>query len=190
MQNAPLAGTDTMRNSRGTVDHTARVVGIGLLSAAGIAGLLALLDIASIHAGASNSDGATVVLAGSSVANGHLMLSHWGLTWASYWTIDVLFYAIGVLAVGISPALMNFIPALIAVLVILVGMWLAYQARPGQGRDLRSGDSFRFARVPEPLSVSLLPAWPSSRGYSTVVRARLSRAAPRALLRCLGTLAC
>jgi hypothetical protein len=60
------------------------------------------------------------------------MLSHWGLTWASYWTIDVLFYAIGVLAVGISPALMNFIPALIAVLVILVGMWLAYQARPGK----------------------------------------------------------
>ena len=73
-----------------------------------------------------------MVLAGSSVANGHLTLSHWGLTWASYWTIDVVLYALGVLAAGISPALMNFIPALIAVLVILVGMWLAYEARPGK----------------------------------------------------------
>jgi len=121
-----------MRKSRWTIVRTVRVLAIGLLAAVGIAGLLMLLDVASIHVGATNSDGATVVLAASSVANGHVMLPHWGLTWASYWTIDVVFYTFGVLAVGISPALMNFIPALIAALVILVGMWLAYEARPGK----------------------------------------------------------
>lgn len=44
----------------------------------------------------------------------------------------MVFYIFGVLAVGISPARMNFIPTLIAALVILVGMWLAYEARPGK----------------------------------------------------------
>ncbi len=44
----------------------------------------------------------------------------------------MVFYSFGVLAVGISPALMSFIPALITDLVILVGMWLACEARRGK----------------------------------------------------------
>lgn len=77
MQHLPLGRTlPAMRKSRWTLVRTVRVVAIGLLAAVGITGLFTLLDVASIHANASNSDGATVVLAASSIANGHVMLPH------------------------------------------------------------------------------------------------------------------
>ncbi len=105
-----------------------------LLILVGLAGVTAWLSYASTRAYAPNADGATVVLEGSALAHGNLLLHGWSLSLDSFWTVDVLFYALGVALIGVQPLLMHLIPALVATLVIvaalaLSGLGLARRAR-------------------------------------------------------------
>jgi hypothetical protein len=93
--------------------------------------LLALLYLASRNAFGGNSDGATVVLEGQSIRAGHLALSGWSLSLDSFWTIDAMFYAAAVAVVGLRHELLHAVPALIAVVVILVGGAMARVGRRG-----------------------------------------------------------
>ncbi len=90
-----------------------------------VAGLLVLLYATSVHAVPGNSDGATVVLEGKALSAGQLTLKHWFLSFDSFWWVDVPFYALAVLAVGVRPELLQAVPAIIAALVVAVGAWLA-----------------------------------------------------------------
>jgi hypothetical protein len=108
-----------------------RVVALLLL---GAVGLFVILYAASLHASSGNSDGATVILEGQSISQGHLTLSHWSLSLDSFWTIDALFSAVAIAVAGLHAQLLHAVPAAIAVMVIGLGGYLAGEGRRGAAR--------------------------------------------------------
>ena len=112
------------------------VPGAALATLAGIVGLavavgeIALLKGASAHAFLGNSDGATVVLEGQSIAHGNVALGGWDLSLDSFWTLDAQAYALAVAILGVRPVLLNLVPAGIATAVVLGGMALAAWRAP------------------------------------------------------------
>ena len=96
--------------------------------------LATVFVLASRHAFAGNSDDATLVLQGQSVSSGHVALQGWALSYDSFWTMDVPFYAVAVRLLGIQPVLMNLVPAVIAALLVVVAIRMVPQGR----RDLGS----------------------------------------------------
>jgi hypothetical protein len=78
-----------------------------------------------------NSDGATVILQGKAVASGNLVLHGWTLSLDSWWTLDVVFYAIATALVGVRLVLLFAVPATIAALVVVVGVLMARRGRRG-----------------------------------------------------------
>lgn len=103
--------------------------------AAGIVVLYVALWLDSAHVFAGNSDGATVILEGHSIASGNLLLSGWSLSLDSFWGIDTVFYALASDLVGIRGYLLHAVPAAIALCVVAVGAIMARDARE-QGRGL------------------------------------------------------
>ncbi|HTX00795.1 MAG TPA: hypothetical protein VMD59_18585 [Acidimicrobiales bacterium] len=101
----------------------------GLLAAG--AALTALLDAISTRFVPGNSDGATVALEGASVSAGNLALHGWAISLDSFWTLDVVFYALAVRIAGLGPYLLNLVPALIAAVTVLVSAALARAGRGG-----------------------------------------------------------
>ena len=97
----------------------------------GFASLLVLLYARSVHDRAGTSDRATVILEGQAMAAGHLLLQGWNLTFASYWTSDAPFYALAVRREGLRPELLYAGPAVMAALVVLVGVFIAREGRRG-----------------------------------------------------------
>ena len=93
--------------------------------------LVALLYAVSIHNVVGDSDGATVVLEGQSMAGGNVLLHGWALSLDSFWTIDALFYMLVELVTGVREILLFLVPAVIASSVIVVGAWLARAGRRG-----------------------------------------------------------
>lgn len=85
-----------------------------------------LLSAMSSHIFAGNSDGATVVLEGQSIGAGNILLHGWALSNDSFWSIDALFYALFVRIEGVTEAALHVVPALIAALVVLLGLWLVW----------------------------------------------------------------
>jgi hypothetical protein len=102
-----------------------------LALAVGLAGLTALLYAASVHAFPGDSDGATVILEGQSISTGHVTLDGWALSLDSFWSVDALFYALAELVARLRPALLHLVPAIIAALIILVGVVIARDGRHG-----------------------------------------------------------
>jgi len=95
------------------------------------AGLTAVLYLASVHAVSANSDGATTVLEGQAMRSGNLRLTGWALSLDSFWTVDAVFYTVGVLLLGVRPVLLHLVPAVIAALVVCTGVFLARDGRRG-----------------------------------------------------------
>jgi hypothetical protein len=95
--------------------------------------LIVLFDLASRHAFGGNSDDATLVLQGQSISSGHFTLQGWDLSYDSFWTVDVIFYALAVRLLGVSPELLNLVPAVIAALLVLVSVLLTRQGRSDRG---------------------------------------------------------
>ncbi|HWD24318.1 MAG TPA: hypothetical protein VG368_02540, partial [Acidimicrobiales bacterium] len=112
------------------------------------AGVFALLDVASVHWVAANSDGATIVLQGQSMRSGSILLSGWSLPLDSFFTTEVPFYAIADALVGLGHGLVNAVPAVIASVVVLVAVALA--ARPGRGSTSLAGAAFVVALLALP----------------------------------------
>ncbi len=98
---------------------------------AGLVALTALLYAVSTHVFAGDSDGATVVLEGQSMSSGHLTLHGWALSVDSFWTVDAIFYTVGVLVIGVRSSLLHLVPAFIASLVVLFGVLIAREGRRG-----------------------------------------------------------
>ena len=105
-----------------------RLVSVAAMVAA-VAGLTALLYFLSVQTFPADSDGATVVLEGQALATGHLTLHGWALSVDSFWSVDALFYTIGVLVVGLRSVLVHLVPAFIAALVVLMGIVIARDGR-------------------------------------------------------------
>jgi hypothetical protein len=111
----------------------------------GLTALVALFVLASRAAYGGNSDDATLVLQGQSMAAGHLTLSGWDLSYDAFWTSEVPFYAFAVAAVGAREEVMYLVPAVVGVLLVVVAAWLALGARgrggEGDADPLRTGDA-------------------------------------------------
>ena len=110
-----------------------------LLLAAGVLVLFALLDALAAHDVLANSDSATVALEGQSLTHGNLTLSGWSLSLDSFWTVDALFYALGSALIGFTPALVHAVPAVIALLVICLGIIAARLGLPRRGSLVAGG---------------------------------------------------
>jgi len=109
-------------------------LGFAVLLGVGFAVLVMLFVLASRHAFGGNSDDATLVLEGQSMSSGHLALQGWALSFDSFWTLDVPFYAVAVGLLGVGQDLFNVVPAFIAALVVVTGVWMIRMGR----RDLAS----------------------------------------------------
>ena len=96
--------------------------------------LLVLFDLASFHIVTISPDGSTVLLEGQALGAGNLTLHGWLLALDSFWTVDAPFYAVGVWIFGVTPLLLNLVPAAIAVLVVVVASRLAADGREGAAR--------------------------------------------------------
>lgn len=90
-------------------------------------------DVAARHAFAGNSDGASLLMEARSVLRGNVTLSHWALSLDSFWTVEVPFYVVAVAITGVTPALYDAVPAVIAALVVGVGVILARADHPRRG---------------------------------------------------------
>jgi hypothetical protein len=110
---------------------TARRAVLAAGGVVGFVGLVFLLYAASIHANVGDSDGSTVVLEGQALVHGHVLLHGWALSLDSFWTVDALVYAAAVAVAGLRPALLYAGPAIIAALVIVLGMIMAREGRRG-----------------------------------------------------------
>lgn len=80
---------------------------------------------------AVNSDGATVVLEAASLLHGNLLLHGWWLSLDSWWTLDAAIFAAVIGVTGSHPALLLVVPAVVAGLVVVVGVVLARRGRKG-----------------------------------------------------------
>lgn len=94
-----------------------------------VVGLTVWFNIASSHAFAPNADGATVVLEGSAMIHGQPLLHGWSLSLDSFWSVDALFYALGVAIIGVHPILMHLVPALLLALCVACGFALVWTGR-------------------------------------------------------------
>lgn len=118
---------ESMRTS-GSLLTRALVLVLGL---AGLIGIGFLLEAASVHAYAGDSDGASIVLVGNAVEHGNLLLHGWNLSLDSFWLVDSLWYAGGIVFGGVGPALMHAVPAAIAAACIGIGVLMATEGRRG-----------------------------------------------------------
>jgi hypothetical protein len=100
------------------------VFAIAMLVAATVLG-----DIDAVRAVAPNSDAASQVLEGLSVAHGNVLLHGWALSLDSFWTTEVPFYALAVAILGVHGFLLDVIPAVIAALVACFGVLIAADGR-------------------------------------------------------------
>ena len=127
----------------------ARTVGWLACGAALFVVATALCYAASRHFALMNSDNATLVLEGQSMSNGGLVLHGWALALDSFWSSEVPLYALAI-ELGIRTSeLLYLIPACIAALVVLLGMWLA------------RGGTHRASSLTGPVVVFALLALPS-----------------------------
>ncbi|HUY07446.1 MAG TPA: hypothetical protein VMU99_09330 [Acidimicrobiales bacterium] len=95
-----------------------------------------LFGITSFHTVGGNSDGATVVLEGQSLAHGHLLLHGWILSQDSFWTVDALFYGVFVLIFGVHGWLIHLVPAFIATMIFLLGWNLSVSRNGSSSRNV------------------------------------------------------
>jgi hypothetical protein len=103
-----------------------------------LAGLLVFAFVGTVviyyllarRAWGGNSDAATLVLQGESIAQGHVTLHGWSFLLDSFWTVDVPLYVLGYLVLGMNPALVFWVPAIVAAVVLSVGIYLGFSGRP------------------------------------------------------------
>jgi hypothetical protein len=89
------------------------------------------LYLVSVHANVANSDAATVMLEGAAMAHGNVVLHGWTLSLDSFWSIDALVYAVADLGGGLHPGLLYAGPAVLAGLVVPLGVIMVRQDRRG-----------------------------------------------------------
>lgn len=125
--------------------------------AAAAAGALALYYAASVHSQPASSDSATIMLEGQSIANGHLTLHGWSLSFDSFWTIDALPYALAIRIAGLRQVIVDLVPALIALGLLVTGVLMARDGRKGLAGILGIGTIVALIGLPgHAMSIYLL----------------------------------
>lgn len=129
-----LPGEATLTSRNTLVGHEGRRVVSAYRAAVwllGFAALAVILYFVSLYTGAADSDKATTILVGQSLAGGNLLLRGWTLSPANYWTSDAALYALAVRAFGVGPWLLYAEPAVVGAATIAVGAAIAREGRRG-----------------------------------------------------------
>jgi hypothetical protein len=119
--------------------QTALGAPVRLLAVVAFVGLVVLFYAGSLHSAPSNSDNATLALQGQSLDHGNLLLNHWNLSSDSFWTLDVLFNAVAYALVGLRPADLFIVPAVVAALVVVAGVAITRDNRAGAAAAATAG---------------------------------------------------
>jgi hypothetical protein len=93
--------------------------------AASFAALFLWTYLYGLHLGWSSADLLRGLLQGADMAHGNILLNHWYSGSDSYWAIDSLLFAVGVLVAGTKVALAHVIAALVWASVIVVSSVIA-----------------------------------------------------------------
>jgi hypothetical protein len=96
-------------------------------------GGVALFEMSSQQISATTGDAATALLEGESIASGHVLLQGWALSLDSFWTLEALCYAIAVRVDGVHLYLLHLIPAIVAMVVVFLGIFIAAEGRSRRG---------------------------------------------------------
>ncbi len=110
-------------------------------------GVTLVLYLASLHANAAGSDGATVAREGASLTH-NPFLHNWQLSLDSFWSVDVPFYALGYVVIGLRPVLMYLIPAVIAACAVVAGALAAREGRRGVAGLVGAGTVVAILALP------------------------------------------
>ncbi|PZS19164.1 MAG: hypothetical protein DLM54_07425 [Acidimicrobiales bacterium] len=145
---------------------------------------LTVLYGASWHVFLGNSDDANAVLEGHSLANGNLVLHGWSLSADSYWTTDLLFYALFSAVEGVRPALMHQVPMILAIGVVLLSAITSSLGFSRVGKWTGASATFLILGVPAWYLVSVFYQGPQHVGttlfclaaFLALSRMRLGRA--------------
>ncbi|HTV10252.1 MAG TPA: hypothetical protein VME20_00185 [Acidimicrobiales bacterium] len=97
----------------------------GVAAAGVFVGLVALLYYASTRTLRADSDAASTMLQGISMSHGNLGLQGWRLSLDSFWLSDTVVFALLVTLFGVKYQLMYLMPAVVAVVLVFLGMYLA-----------------------------------------------------------------
>jgi hypothetical protein len=116
---------------RRRIRRSGSVLPVPLLAVGGCALVTGFFYLISIRSLAIDSDGATALLEGQSMAAGHLTLHGWALSLDSFWTVDAWANMVVGLVVGFHSALLHLVPALLAALTVVVGGLVASSGRRG-----------------------------------------------------------
>ena len=87
--------------------------------------LVTFIYILGLHFQWDNADLDRGMLQGSDMVKGNLLLDHWYSASDSYWTIDSVFFAVGILIIGFKVVLLHIVSALVLTAVILSGIFIA-----------------------------------------------------------------
>lgn len=135
------------------VTRNAIVVAVAIVVAAGVAVLLSFVGHQNIS---QSSDSTGPLLQAKAVLGGNITLSHWTLSLDSFWTVEVPFYVLGIALVGVNPVLLAVVPAVVAALVFLVGLWLTTDRR-GVAPGVAAGVTlFVLVALPSPYMAGFL----------------------------------
>ncbi|HTW06743.1 MAG TPA: hypothetical protein VME46_04485 [Acidimicrobiales bacterium] len=88
-------------------------------------GLVVVLYYLSTRSFRANSDAASTLLQGQSMAGGNFGLRGWRLSLDSFWLSDTVFYALFVAVLGVKAKILYLMPAAVAALAVYLGMYLA-----------------------------------------------------------------
>lgn len=124
---------------------------MSLVVVAGLGFFIAFFYLISARSLFVDSDGATALLEGQSMAAGHLTLHGWSLSVDSFWTVDAFANMVVGLALGFHSTLLHLVPALIAALTLLVGALVACWGRRGAGAVAAVVTTLVLLGFPSPL---------------------------------------
>lgn len=122
----------TTPRRRTKVDLGGRV-GVSILVVSGVAFFTTFFYLISVRSLFIDSDGATALLEGQSMAAGHLTLHGWALSVDSFWTVDAFANMVVGLVLGFHSTLLHLVPALMAALTVAVGALVACWGRQRAG---------------------------------------------------------
>jgi hypothetical protein len=125
---APSAASGPAHRRRSRIGRQLALVSAAVLS---VAALVVWLYASAVHANLGDSDGATVVLEAQAMIHGHLLLQGWALSLDSFWLVDAPVYVVAIAVAGTRESLLFAGPAIIATLVIVMGIVMAREDRRG-----------------------------------------------------------
>lgn len=125
-------------------------------AAGGVVLLATLLYLYGLHADWSNADLVRGLIQGSDMAHGNVLLNHWYSGADSFWTLDLVLFALGVTILGTQIIVLHLVSALVWSLVIVVSIRIASEGLRGRAAAAAGGTVLAVLALPAMPLVAIL----------------------------------